>query len=259
MRNKEKIQKLSVIGMLCIITILLTGIGFASAGESIGSDEKVSLSFSTDKKVYEQGSNIKLTVKNTGTSPIYVLDNVIVVKIGSSDAVAESTAVLKILPGKSYSWNRGSSSLLGSYKGLIFWGTSKNSLKSLYSGPFEVKPGKVSFYSDKSAYKYKEKVKLTFKNGGTKTVYIPGKKEWKIRDKSGNVVKTLYGSCGSGYGYGCGWTAVYPKGSVSMYWDQKGSYGYVVSGYYTADATYKNSGSSTIQKISTNKFMIKKP
>lgn len=246
-KMKKILKKLSAVGMLLMVMILLTGIGSAATG----------ISFYTDKKVYEQGDTIKFTVKNTGKGPIYVLDKVLVVNPKED---AKVTKILKISPGKSYTWNFDSKNLLGNYKGLIFWGKDKNKLQSLYSGSFEVKLGKIKFSSDKSAYKYKENIKLTFKNNGAKTVYIPGKKEWQIKDKTGKLIRTLYSNCGSGYGYGCGWTPVYPKGSVTMYWNQKDGNGkQVYAGDYISTAKYKYSGSSTIQTISTNKFMIKKP
>lgn len=242
---KKILKILPAVGMLLAIMILLTGIGSAATG----------ISFYTDKKVYEQGDTIKFTVKNTGTTPIYVLDKVLVVKTKEE---AKATTILKIYPGKSYTWKFDSSSLLGNYKGLIFWGKDKNKLQSLYSGSFDVIKGKVKFFSDKSAYAYKEKVKLTLKNNGDKTIWIPGNKKWDIKDKTGKVIRTLYSGC-SGYG-GCGWVPIYPKGSVSMYWDQKDKYGkYVSPGDYTSAAIHRYNKAGPDQKISTNKFTVKKP
>lgn len=121
---KNKI--LPTVGILLMI-ILLTGI-VSAAGTGI--------SFSTDKKVYRQGDTIVFTVKNTGKSPIYVSDKVFVIE--SPD---KSVPVLKIDPGQSYSWKYDSSGLsVGKYyKGMIYWGKTKNDLQSLYTQEFKIK------------------------------------------------------------------------------------------------------------------------
>lgn len=267
-------SKFKILSAVCIIMGLLAGIGSAAdigsaaAPPDIGTAATAAappdigstgISFSTDKKVYEQGETIIFKVTNTGKSPIYVLDQVVVIQ-----SKANVNTVLKISPGKSYSWNYDSSSLtIGKqYRGLIFWGKTKTKLQSLSTSSFEIiKPKeKVQFFSDKSSYKYKQNVKLTLKNNDNKDIYISADRKWKIKNSKGDIVRTLYKDCGIGYG-GCfpPFDDILPKKSTSMIWNQKDDTGkYVAPGDYSSVATYTyNADGSGMQDIFTNIFKIK--
>lgn len=185
-----------------IVLILLSGIAIAK-------EDPIKFT------VGDEGT--KFTVKNVGTDPIYVLGSLYVVDSKKNIVVKTvqdfpDNTVLKIYPGKSYSWELNDELDEGSYKGKIYWGKDKSSLTATYTeeftvgdksgerivlptvtipkptytwpkptvttpGPTVTTPGptgrvQVKFYTDKRMYSIGEDVELTMKNIGTVTVYV---------------------------------------------------------------------------------------
>lgn len=250
--KKKKI--LSVVGIFLTI-FLLAGIGSAVAD----------VSFSNDKDVYGRGDVAAFTVKNTGTSPIYVLDQIFVVEKEDIKVMKEgvkTATVLKISPGKSYTWKYDSSGLtIGSkYKGSIFWGTDKYNLKPLYTSPLDITAGLPKFYTDKSSYVYGKNILLVLRNNDDQTIYIPNQKNWKIKSlQTDTIVKTISTDCEYGYG-DCypPFIPIDPSDIAYASWNQKNDGNVQVSpGYYLANAQYSyNDDGSSIQDISSNTFKI---
>lgn len=191
-----------LIGAIGIVLILLSGIAIAK--------EYSPIIFT----VGDEGT--KFTVKNVGTDPIYVLGTLSVIDSKKNVVVRTvqdfpDNTVLKIYPGKSYSWELNDELGEGTYKGKIYWGKDKSTLTATYTEEFTVgdksnekivlptitipkptntwprptvttpsptatTPGpteivQVKFYSDKRLYNTGENVVLTMKNTGTVTVY----------------------------------------------------------------------------------------
>ncbi len=84
----------------------------------------------------------KFTVKNVGEDPIYVLDKVSVVddEKNTVNTIQDfpDTTVLKIYPGKSYSWESNEEISEGDYKGKVYVGEDKNTLTATYTEEFTV-------------------------------------------------------------------------------------------------------------------------
>lgn len=192
-----------LIGAIGIVLILLSGIVIAK--------EDTPITFT----VGDEGT--KFTVKNVGTDPIYVLGTLSVIDSKKNVVVRTvqdfpDNTVLKIYPGKSYSWELNDELDVGSYKGKIYWGKDKSTLTATYTEEFTVgdkngerivfptitvprptytwprptiatpaptatTPGptgrvQVTFYTDKRLYNIGEGVELTMRNIGTATVYV---------------------------------------------------------------------------------------
>jgi len=243
---------------ILFIVILLTGIASARADITVKPGEDI----------------VKITVKNTGSSPIYVL-NVLTIVGSGGDIVytsgdISSADILKISPKKSYtfSWNTYDATD-DTYKGKIYIGNTKKSLTSTFTKSFKVpeRSKNVHFYTNKKSYKKGQNVGITLRNDGLDIVYVPNLYDTKweiINQKTKEVIHIPFEGCNvegqTSYG-GCQpyYYELRHHNTAKQTWNQKDDSGKQVKpGTYIAKAVY-SFDNSDLDKITiyTSKFVIK--
>lgn len=255
MKTIKRLLK-SNIWKILLIAILLTSVVSAKADVTVSLGEDF----------------VKFTVKNTGSSPIYILNVLTVLdskgKVVYTSGDISTADVLKLNPGISYTfiWDT-LGATIDIYSGKLYIGNDKKYLISTYANSFNIpeKSDDVHFYTDKSSYKYGESVDITLSNDGSSVVYVPNiyNTKWEIVDKSGKTIVHIPPGYCEGYGYGeCkpDYYELKHNEKLEQIWNQKDDSGEQVKpGTYNARAVYSFDSSDLDKiKISTKPFVIKK-
>lgn len=163
--------------ILAIISIVLS--------LSIAHAQAEKIAFTIDDKIYDQDDGVIITAKNIGTEPIYILDSVVINGLDNNLTVEikNSSAILRLYPGKSYTWQWVSAdeNISGIFKTKIYWTADigNKTLIAMSTGYIKKERSTApKIHTNKRIYKYGNRVKLTIKNHGDKPVYIP--ENWSL-------------------------------------------------------------------------------